>query len=82
MTDTVLFVVAGAMVLFGMGVLVGSGLHTRSIDRKYRSLAWLVRDLNEQDVVMDVRSSEYPDPSASRFAPTRSIIPPRFSRAG
>lgn len=81
MTDTVLFVVAGAMVLFGMGVLVGSGLHTRSIDRKYRRLAQLVRYLNEQDVVMDVKSSEYLDQNVSRVASTRSIIPPRFSAA-
>jgi hypothetical protein len=82
MTDIILFVIAGATVLFCMGILVGSGLHTKSIDLKYRRLAKLVQYLNEQDVVMDVRSSEYPDPSASRFAPTRSIIPPRFSRAG
>jgi len=26
--------------LLGVGVLIGSGLHTRSIDREYRRLAW------------------------------------------
>jgi hypothetical protein len=81
MIDIILFVMAGATVLFCMGILVGSGLHTRSIDRKYRRLAQLVRYLNEQDVVMDVKSSEYLDQNVSRVASTRSIIPPRFSAA-
>ncbi|MCA1707515.1 MAG: hypothetical protein LC808_31295 [Actinobacteria bacterium] len=82
MTDTILFMVAGATVLFCMGVLVGSGLHTKSIDRKYRRLAQLVRYLNEQDVVMDVMPSEYLDQSTSRVASTNPIVPPRFSAAG
>jgi len=81
MIDIILFVMAGATVLFCVGILVGSGLHTRSIDRKYRRLAQLVRYLNEQDVVMDVKSSEYLDQNVSRVASTRSIIPPRFSAA-
>ena len=57
MIETALFVMAGA--LFCMGVLVGSGLHTRSIDRKYQRLAQLVRHLNEQDVAIDAESSKY-----------------------
>ena len=81
MTDIILFVIAGATVLFCMGILVGSGLHTKSIDLKYRRLAKLVQYLNEQDVVMDVKSSEYLDQNVSRVASTRSIIPPRFSAA-
>ncbi len=82
MINTILFVIAGAMVLFCMGVLVGSGLHTRSIDRKYRRLALLVQDLNEQKVVMDIKPSEYRDQSASRVASTRLTLPSHFSRAG
>jgi len=81
MIDIILFVMAGATVLFCVGILVGSGLHTRSIDRKYRRLAQLVRYLNEQNVVMDVKSSEYLDQNVSRVASTRSIISPRFSAA-
>ena len=66
MIDTILFVMAGATVLFCVGVLVGSALHTRSIDRKYRRLARLVQYINEQDVMMDIESSEYLDQTRIR----------------
>ncbi len=54
MTDTILFL-AGVTMLFGVGVLIGSGLHTRSIDRQYRRLAQRVRKLNERERALDAR---------------------------
>lgn len=54
MTDTILFL-AGVLMLLGVGVLIGSGLHTRGIDRKYRRLAQRVRHLNELERVLDAR---------------------------
>jgi hypothetical protein len=82
MIDIILFVIAGETVLLCVGVLVGSALHTRSIDRKYRCLAQLVQYLNEQDVMIDVESSEYLNQSSSRVASSSAFIPPHFSRAG
>jgi len=80
MIETALFVMAGAS--YCMGVLVGSGLHTRSIDRKYQRLAQLVRHLNEQDVAIDAESSKYLGQNAPKVAPSGPIIPPPLSTAG
>jgi len=52
MTDTILFL-AGVLMLLGVGVLIGSGLHTRSIDRQYRRLAQRVRHLNDRETALD-----------------------------
>ncbi len=54
MTDSLLFL-AGVLVLLGVGVLIGSGLHTRSIDYQYRRLAQRVRHLNARERALDVR---------------------------
>lgn len=48
----VLLVLAGVAVLLAVGALIGSGLHTRSIDRRYRQVAQLVRELNEREEAM------------------------------
>lgn len=43
---SILFVlIAGLLV----GVLVGSGLHTRAIERRYQRVAQLVRELHERE---------------------------------
>lgn len=39
---------AGAVTLLALGVLIGLGLHGRVVDQKYRRLAHLVRELNDQ----------------------------------
>ncbi len=57
--DTILLMVAGATVLFCVGVLVGLGLHTTSVDRQYRRMAQLVRHLNESGAVMDGKPAKY-----------------------
>jgi uncharacterized membrane-anchored protein YhcB (DUF1043 family) len=36
-----------AVGLLVVGVLIGSGLHTRAINRRYRRVAQLVRELHE-----------------------------------
>ncbi len=54
MTDTMLFL-AGVTVVLGVGVLIGSGLHTRCIDRQYRRLAQRVRHLNAREATLDAR---------------------------
>jgi len=56
MTNAILFL-AGVLMLLGVGVLIGSGLHTRSIDREYRRLAQHVRHLNEREKELDARGS-------------------------
>lgn len=56
MTNTILFL-AGVTVLLSVGVLIGSGLHTRSIDHQYRRLAQRVRHLNERETALDPRGS-------------------------
>jgi hypothetical protein len=52
--NTILFL-AGVTILLGVGVLIGSGLHTRSIDQEYRRLAQRVRHLNARETVLDAR---------------------------
>ncbi len=54
MINTIMFV-AGVTVVLGVGVLIGSSLHTRSIDRRYRRLAQCVRQLNERQWALDSR---------------------------
>jgi hypothetical protein len=51
--DIILFVAVLATVFFGVGILVGSGLYTGSMDRQCRRMAELVRYLNESDAVVD-----------------------------
>ena len=53
--NAVLFL-AGLTMLLGIGVLVGSGLHSRGIDQKYRRLAQCVRHLNAREAALDARS--------------------------
>lgn len=55
MTDTILFVV-GVMVLLGIGVLIGSSLHTASIDQRYRRLAHGVRHINAREAALNSRA--------------------------
>lgn len=50
MTNT-LFFLLWVTVLLCVGVLIGSGLHTTSIDRRYRDVAQHVRHLNEREDV-------------------------------
>jgi uncharacterized membrane-anchored protein YhcB (DUF1043 family) len=54
----IMFVLAG--VLLAVGVLIGSGLHTRAIDRKYRQVAHLMRELHEREETL--ARSGYPRP--------------------
>jgi hypothetical protein len=44
-----------ASVLLAVGVLIGSGLHTRAIDRRYRRVAQLVRELHEREEILAKR---------------------------
>jgi hypothetical protein len=46
----VMFVLAG--VSFAIGVLIGSALHANAVDRRYRQLAVLVRQLHEQEEIL------------------------------
>jgi hypothetical protein len=57
--DIIFFMVAGATVLFCFGVLVGSGLNTRCVDRRCRRAARLVQHLNESDAVMNGKPAKY-----------------------
>jgi len=47
----ILFVLAGVAVLLVVGALIGSGLHTRAIDQRYRQVGQLVRELNEREAM-------------------------------
>lgn len=49
---------ASAATLLAIGVLIGSGLHTRGIDRRYRDVSQLVRELNDQQDA--IPKSAYP----------------------
>ncbi|MEO7194733.1 MAG: hypothetical protein ABIZ05_07900 [Pseudonocardiaceae bacterium] len=44
---TIMFVLVGMLLV---GVLIGSGLHTRAIDRRYRRVARLVQELHEREL--------------------------------
>jgi len=71
--DIILFMVAGATVLFCIGVLVGSGLNTRCVDRRCRRAARLVQHLNESDAVMNGRPAKYrAGPAHHQTTPRRS----------
>lgn len=48
MTAIVLALAAAALVL-GIGILIGSGLHTRAVDQRYRQVAQQVREVNERE---------------------------------
>ena len=51
MTNIVLLLAA---LLFAVGVLIGSGLHTQAVDREYRRIAQRVRELHElQEALAD-----------------------------
>lgn len=56
----IMFALAG--LLLAMGVLIGSGLHTRALDRKYRQVAELVRELHEREEALagDLARNGYP----------------------
>lgn len=54
----IMFVLTSVAVLLAVGVLIGSGLHTRSFDRKYRQIAQLTREWNEREEAM--ARSAYP----------------------
>lgn len=56
--NTILFVATWLTVTFCVGVLVGAGLHTMSIDRRYWRLAKLVQRLNELNAVRDEKPAE------------------------
>jgi uncharacterized membrane-anchored protein YhcB (DUF1043 family) len=45
MTNTMFVLLAVG--LLAVGVLIGSGLHTRAINRRYRRVAQLVQELHE-----------------------------------
>jgi hypothetical protein len=51
--DTILFMAVLATVFFCVGILVGAGLYTGSMDRQCRRMAELVRSLNESGTVVD-----------------------------
>ncbi len=46
---------AGLVVVLGVGVLIGSSLHTRSIDWQHRRLAQRVQYLNAREAALDER---------------------------
>ncbi|MGH3865199.1 MAG: hypothetical protein ACRDQ4_03510 [Pseudonocardiaceae bacterium] len=54
----IMFLLAG--VLLAVGVLIGSGLHTRALDRKYRQVAQLVRELHAREREEALARSVYP----------------------
>jgi hypothetical protein len=56
--NIILFIVAGVVGSFCVGVLVGSGLHTMSINRQYQHLAKLVRHYNELNAERDKNPAE------------------------
>jgi hypothetical protein len=66
--NIILFIMVGLAVAFCIGVLVGSSLHTRRIDREYQRLAKLVRHFNELDAAQDTKPAQH---SSSRFAGVR-----------
>ncbi len=78
---TIFFMVAGATISFCVGVLVGSGLHTRSVEQQYRRLAQLVESLNELKSVRDRQPAEYWVDPAGDYYPPRveefGVLPPR-----
>ena len=51
--DSLFFMAVLATVFFCVGILVGSGLYTGSMDRQCRRMAQLVRYLNETGTVVD-----------------------------
>ncbi len=53
---TIMFVLASAATLLAIGVLIGSGLHTQAIDRRYREVAQLVREFNDRQDGMPKRA--------------------------
>jgi len=64
MTDIIPFLLVGVLliVLLCVGVLIGSSLHTGSIDRRYRRVAQLAGKLTERKTVMDGRGCPRCDP--------------------
>ncbi len=49
-------IIVVAVLLVCLGMLLGSSLHTKSIDRQYRRITQRVQRLNEQEAAMDRRS--------------------------
>ncbi|MGH3936474.1 MAG: hypothetical protein ACRDS1_16100 [Pseudonocardiaceae bacterium] len=52
----VMLVLAG--VLLAVGVLIGSGLHSRALDRRYRRVAQLLRELHEREEILARREEK------------------------
>jgi len=50
-----IMIIVVAVLLVCLGMLLGSNLHTKSIDRQYRHIAQRVRRFNEQEAAMDRR---------------------------
>lgn len=46
-----MFGLLAAILLFSLGVLIGSGLHTQAVDERYRQVAHCVRDTNEKQKI-------------------------------
>lgn len=63
----IMFVLAG--VLLTVGVLIGSGLHTRAIDRRYRRVAQLVRELRDREEALAEREEVMATSRYSRSRP-------------
>jgi hypothetical protein len=78
--ETILFMMAGMAVMFCLGLLVGSGLHTRSIDRRCRHVAQLVRSLNESGIVIEGKPAKRRSKPAHN--PAAAWQSPRTEEAG
>lgn len=64
----IMFVLAGA--LLTVGVLIGSDLHTRAIERRHRQVAQLVRELHEREEAVAKREE-----ALTRSGYLRAITP-------
>lgn len=73
---TVVFALAGATVLLGIGILIGSGLNIRAVDQRYRRVAQRVREANEREEAILWLATG----STSRPAPRAEIPHPRGPR--
>ena len=70
----IMFVLASAVTLFVVGVLIGLGLHTQGIDRKYREVSQLVRGLNDRQDAMP--KGTYSREMREKYASTGSVLRP------
>lgn len=63
--NTILYIATGVTGSFWVGVLVGSGLHTMSINRRYQRLATLIQYHNELNTRWSGIPSEHIPPRVS-----------------